>query len=82
MSLIWGESATIDPNVNTWGSVVVGSVVTGSVVAFPFGHRFFGHNSDSFGPIGLKCFTGAQETILSIDYLVMNNVSTNNLFSF
>ena len=45
MSLIWGESATIDPNVNTWGSVVVGSVVigsvvvgsvvTGSVVAFP-----------------------------------------------
>ena len=45
MSLIWGESATIDPNVNTSGSVVVGSVVvgsvvvgsvvTGSVVAFP-----------------------------------------------
>ena len=32
MSLIWGTSATIDPNVNTPESVLVGSVVVESVV--------------------------------------------------
>ena len=29
-----------------------------------YGHTFFGHNSAILWPIGLKCFLGAQETII------------------
>ena len=43
-----------------------------------FGHTCFGHNSAIFGPIGLKLFMGAQETIICR----LINPSNDAYFSF
>ena len=43
-----------------------------------FGHTFFGHNSATFEPIGLKIFKGTQGTTIFL--LMMRNPSFDVYF--